>query len=149
MRNTCLAMFFLLLVPSASADDAMGCASTIRELRILLGDPFFPYRWEESSMDDGKPLRVSIIEGNGMLLLEFIKTGEGMWAKISGLICKVGSDLEIRLSKEQVTLGTSANWMLRLALANGGVFTLRRRLANELQIKASGWNGSFVPSQGN
>ncbi len=127
----------------------MGCASTIRELRILLGDPIFPYHWEESSMDDGKPLRVSIIEGNGMLLLEFIKPGEGMWVKISGLICKVGSDLEIRLSKEQVTLGTSANWMLRLALANRGVFTLRRDLAHELQIKASGWNGRFVPSQGN
>lgn len=146
MRNACIAILLLLLSPSAPADDAMGCASTIRELRKLVGDPFFPYRWEESSMDDGKPLKVSIIELNGTLLLEFIKTGEGNWARISGAICKVGTDLEIRMSKEQVTLGTAANWMLRLALANGGVFTLRRRIPNELQIETHGWYGNFVPS---
>lgn len=97
-------------------------------------------------MDDGKPMVVSIIERNGRLLLEFIKTGEGMWAVISGVICKSGVDLEARMSKEQIVLGPAANWMISLAIANGGIFTMRRRLANQLQIETQGWSGRFIPT---
>lgn len=97
-------------------------------------------------MDDGKPMVVSIIERNGKLLLEFIKTGEGLWVEVSGVICKTGLDFEARISKEQIVLGPAANWMLSLAIANGGVFTLRRRISNQLQIDAQGWSGRFVPT---
>ena len=97
-------------------------------------------------MDDGKPLVVSIIERNGALSLEFIKTGEGLWAEVSGVVCKAGGDLEVRMAKEQVNLGPAANWMLSLALANGGVFTMRRRVSNQWQIETQGWSGRFVPT---
>ena len=146
MRGACIAILLLLLAPNASAQDAPGCASSIRQLGNLVGDPLFAHRWEEVSMDDGKPLVVSLVERNGVLLLEFMKTGEGLWAEISAVLCKTGADLEARMSKEQIRLGPAANWMLRLALANGGVFTLRRRVPDELQIATHGWSGRFVPA---
>lgn len=146
MRGSCIAIILLLLSVSAHANDGPGCAATIKELRILAGDPIFSNRWVEISMDDGKPMVVSIIERNGKLLLEFIKTGEGLWVEVSGVICKTGLDFEARISKEQIVLGPAANWMLSLAIANGGVFTLRRRISNQLQIDAQGWSGRFVPT---
>lgn len=149
MRGISLAILLLLLPLSAHAEDAPDCASTLGALRILAGDPRFSSHWSEISMRDGKPLVVSIVERNGALSLEFMKTGEGLWAEISGAICKTGVDLELRTSKEQVSLGPAANWMLGLALANGGVFTLRRRPANQWQIETSGWSGRFVPTATN
>jgi hypothetical protein len=136
----------MLLSPGVRANDASECAASIHELLILVGDPLFPRRWEEISMGDGKPLMVSIVQRNGGLLLEFIKTGEGMWAEVAGVICRSGPDLKLRTTKEQIGLGSAANWMLRLALANGGVFTLQRPAANQLRIATHGWNGRFVPA---
>ena len=146
MRGTCVAILLLLLQFSAHAHDTPDCASSIRALRVLAGDPLFSSQWSEVSMDDGKPLVVSIVERNGALSLEFMKTGEGLWAEISGAICKTGADLEIRMTKEQVSLGPAANWMLSLALSNGGVFTMRRRISNQWQIETQGWSGRFVPT---
>ena len=97
-------------------------------------------------MDDGKPLVVLLVERDGVLLLEFVKTGEGLWAEISADVCAAGARLEARTSKRQVRLGPAANWTLRLALANGGVFTLQRDAANQLRIGTRGWSGRFVPS---
>lgn len=114
MRGLSIAILLLLFSLSAHAQDSPGCATTIKALRILAGDPLFSSRWSEISMDDGKPLVVSIVERNGALSLEFIKTGEGLWAEISGAICKTGADLELRTTKEQVSLGPAANWMLGL-----------------------------------
>lgn len=139
-----------LLTLSASgcvlAQDPPHCASSIRELRVIAGDPAFPLRWEEVSMDDGKPMIVSILERNGSLLLEFMKSGESLWAEGSGVICRSGADLEARLSKDQLRMGPAANWLARLALADGGAFTLRRRVANQLHIATRGWSGRFVPT---
>jgi hypothetical protein len=146
MRIVCFAILLPLLPTLAQAHDTPDCASTIQELRMLTGDPQFSRRWEEVSMDDGKPLVVSIVERNGSLRLEFMKTGEGLWAEIAGALCKTGNDLEARMSRDQISLGSSANWIFRLALANGGVFTLRRHLPSQLQIETRGWSGRFVPS---
>ena len=50
------------------------------------------------------------------------------------------------MSKEQIVLGPAANWMVSLAIANGGIFTMRRPLANQLQIETQGWSGRFIPT---
>ncbi|GAA5179094.1 hypothetical protein GCM10025771_20200 [Niveibacterium umoris] len=143
-------LLFALITLSASgcalAQDPLHCASTIRELRQVAGDPAFPLRWEETSMDDGKPMIVSILERNGLLMLEFMKTGESLWAEGAGVICRSGTDLEARLSKDQFRLGPAANWLARLALSDGGAFTLRRRVSNQLHIATRGWSGRFVPT---
>lgn len=145
-RAAFTAVLLILLSMSANAHVVPGCAATIKELRALVDDPAFSSRWTEASMDDGKPMSVSIFERNGVLQLQFIKAGEGLWADISGVICKNGPDLEARFSKEQITVGPAAHWLVGLGIANGAVFTLRRRLSNQLQIETSGWRGSFVPS---
>ncbi|MDP2784949.1 MAG: hypothetical protein Q8O38_10220, partial [Sulfurimicrobium sp.] len=118
---------------------------TIGELRVMLGDQAFPLKWEEATMDDGKPLVVSILEKNGSLFLEFIKTREGLWAESAGVICKTGTDLETRFTGEQIRLGPAAGWVLRYTLRNGGKFTLTKLGAGQLRIATSGWGGIFSP----
>lgn len=140
-------MFFLLLLLSlnSEAHELQTCASTISELRVMLSDQTFPLKWEETSMDDGNPLVVSIRENNGYLFLEFIKTREGLWAESAGVICKIGTDLEARFTGEQIRLGPAANWVLRYALGKGGKFTLTKFGSEQLRIATSGWSGNFSP----
>jgi len=138
------ALITSLLACSAQGEDSAQCAASLHELRQLAGDPTFPLRWEETSMDDGKPMEVSIVERNGALMLTLVKTGESLWAEGAGVICRRGTDLEARLSKDQLRLGPAANWLTRLALADGCAITLRR-LSTHLRIATRGWSGLFVP----
>lgn len=148
MRRKCLLLLLpLLLSLHGPAHASETCAATIGELKVMLGDPAFPLQWEETSMQDGKPLQVSILEKKGALFLKFIKSREGLWAESVGVICKTGADLEIRFTKQQIRMGPAANWLLRTALGNGGKFTLTRLGAEQLRIAASGWNGIFSPKE--
>jgi len=88
---------------------------------------------------------VSIQERNGSLLLEFIKTREGLWAESTGVMCKAGTDFETRFSGDQIRVGPAANWVLRYALGRGGKFTLTKLGSAQLRIAAAGWNGVFAP----
>lgn len=144
-RNHVLLCLPLLLSWPAAAQEPQACARTIVELRRLLGDPAFPLKWEETGMDDGKPLVVSMRENNGALFLEFVKTQEGLWAESAGEVCPAGADFETRFTAEQIRLGPAAGWALRYALGGGGKFTLTQLGADRLRIAASGWSGVFSP----
>jgi hypothetical protein len=144
-RKFVLLLLPLLLPLNSEAHESQTCATTISELRVMLSDQAFPLKWEETSMDDGKPLVVSIRENKGNLLLEFIKTREGLWAESTGVICKTGTDIETRFSGKDIRLGPAANWVLRYALGNGGKFTLTRIGSEQLKIATSGWSGVFSP----
>ena len=96
-------------------------------------------------MDDGKPLLVSIVERHGALALEFVKTGEGLWAEGSGAVCSVGANFEINFGKDQLRMGPASGWLLRSLLGQGGKFTMTRLGADQLRIATSGWSGTFVP----
>jgi hypothetical protein len=96
-------------------------------------------------MDDGKPLLVSLVERRGALILEFIKTGEGLWAEGTGAVCRTGTDFEISFEKNQLRMGPASGWLLRSLLGQGGKFTLTRLGADQLRIATSGWSGTFVP----
>jgi len=146
MRRKCFLLFLpLLLSLNGEAHESQTCAATIGELRAMLGDQTFPLKWEETTMDDGKPLVVSIVETNGSLFLQFIKAREGLWAESAGVICKTGTNLETRFTGEQIHLGPAANWVLRYALKNGGKFTLTKLGSDQLRIATSGWSGVFSP----
>jgi hypothetical protein len=134
----------LLLSTSACAQQAVACAATLADLRTLLGDANFPLNWRETSMRDGRPLLVSVQEHDGALALEFTKTGEGLWARSSGTLCRTDQGLEIRISAQQVQVGPAAHWVLRLALGNGGTFTLTRPAPAQLHIATAGWSGLFA-----
>lgn len=146
-RKYLLPLLPLLLSLHSPAHASETCAATIGELKVMLGDPAFPLQWEETSMEDGKPLQVSILEKKGALFLKFIKTREGLWAESVGVMCTTGADLEIRFTKEQIRMGPAANWLLRTALGNGGKFTLTRLGSEQLRIAANGWDGIFSPKE--
>lgn len=121
------------------------CAATLPELHAMLGDTTFPLAWEETTMNDGKPLLVSIQENQGALFLEFMKTKEGLWAESPGVICQADGDLEFHFSEAQIRVGPAANWALRYALSRGGKFNLKRLESGQLNISTRGWNGVFSP----
>jgi hypothetical protein len=125
------------------AQNPSQCATSIGELKILLDDQSFPLRWIETTMDDGKPLRVSILEKSGILNVEFIKTDVGTWAESFGAICKNESEIEIRFTKDQIHFGSAANWVLRYALRNGGKFSMTKIGVNQLRLATTGWSGLF------
>lgn len=108
-----------------------------------MGDRSLPREWAETSMDDGKPLVMSIVESDGSLVLGFTKTGEGLWAESSGVICRSGADFEARFSGKQIRLGPAAGWLLRSALKSGGKFTLTKLGSDQLRIATRGWSGEF------
>ena len=144
-RTTLLFCLPLLLALSGEADASPTCAATVSELGNLLGEQTLPRKWAETTMDDGKPLVMSIVESSGSLLLAFTKTGEGLWAESLGVICKSGTDLEARFSGKQIRLGPAAGWILRSALSNGGKFTLTKLGPDQLRIATSSWSGVFSP----
>ena len=140
-----LFVLWLLALGGADAMAAPSCVTSINELRNVLGDQRASLQWEETSMNDGKPLVVSIFESQGALVLEFIKTKEGLWAEGTGAVCGSGANLEISFDKNQLRMGPASGWLLRSLLGQGGKFTLTRLGADQLRIATSGWSGTFVP----
>ena len=140
-----LFVLWLLALGGADAMAAPSCVTSINELRNLLGDQRALLQWEETSMNDGKPLVVSIFESQGALVLEFIKTKEGLWAEGTGAVCGSGANLEISFDKNQLRMGPASGWLLRSLLGQGGQFTLTRLGSDQLRIATSGWSGTFVP----
>lgn len=94
-------------------------------------------------MDDGKPLVFSLVERQGVLYLEFIKTGEGLWAEGAGIVCRDGTEVVARIAREQMRLGPAATGAVRYLFANGGEFTLTKVGTERLRIETSGWSGTF------
>ncbi|APV50197.1 hypothetical protein BWI17_11175 [Betaproteobacteria bacterium GR16-43] len=116
---------------------------SISELRALLRDPAFPLQWRETTMDDGKPLVMSIIERDGVLFLSLVKTKEGLWAEGASTICVKGTDLEATFAAERMSLGAAAHWAMRYSMANGAEFTLTRVGATRMKIATAGWSAMF------
>jgi hypothetical protein len=140
-----LSLLWLLALGGADAMAAPACVTSVQELRNVLGDQRSSLQWEETSMNDGKPLVVSIFESKGALVLEFIKTKEGLWAEGTGAVCSSGANLEISFDKDQLRMGPASGWLLRGLLGQGGRFTLTRLGADQLRIATNGWSGTFVP----
>jgi hypothetical protein len=125
---------------------ASPCAHTVPELRALVGDPAFPLQWRETSMDDGKPLTMSILERDGALFLSFAKSQEGLWAEGAADICARGSKLEARFLPDTLVAGPSAHWAMRYSLRRGGRFAFTRIDALRMKISTVGWSGVFATS---
>jgi len=139
-----LVVIAMLMTPHLSpALESRTCAKNIHEMNQLWGDPAFPLRWRETSMSDGKPLVLSIEEKKGKLHIQFVKEKEGLWAESTGYICQVGQTLEIEFTGDEIRLGPAANWVLKLAMNNGGKFSLKKMGSAEMSIKTSGWQGLF------
>jgi hypothetical protein len=136
-------IFLLALALAGECQAAAPCAESIAALRNLVADPSFPMTWHETTMDDGKPMVLSIVERDSHLFLEFVKTGEGLWASSASVVCRNGNVLEASFSRHHVTPGPAASWTIRYILGRGGRFTLTRLGADRLRIATRGWSGTF------
>jgi hypothetical protein len=123
------------------------CAQTLPALRDLLADPLFPLEWNETSMDDGKPMLFSILERDGALFLRFVKKGEGLWAEGVVSVCPKGAALEARLAGPGIHIGPAANWMVRSMLRGGAHLSLTRMGQAHLRVATPGWNAVFVSAE--
>ena len=66
MRLKCLLFFLPLLLPLASETHAsQTCSATVSELGIMFGNQAFPLKWEETTMDDGKPPPIQLRTATG------------------------------------------------------------------------------------
>lgn len=142
IRAVAISLVSLALAGHAGA--APHCAANIEGLRALIADPVFPLQWRETSMDDGKPLVFTLQERRGVLFLEFVKTGEGLWAEGVGIVCRDGTEVVARIAREQMRLGPAAHGAARYLFSNGGEFTLTKQEAGRLRIETHGWSGTFV-----
>ncbi len=142
-RLLALLLLSLLLSVNSHAQQAQTCATSLSELKSLLHEDTLGLKWEETTMDDGKPLIVSILEKNGALFVKFVKTQRGLWAETFGTICQTSTDLEMRFSADQIHFGDAASWVLRYVLGKGGQFTLTKLGSKSLRISTSGWSGDF------
>lgn len=129
---------------AAEVSSPVSCAASLGGLRELLVDPPMALRWRETTMTDGKPLVLTLLERDGVLVLEFVKSGEGLWAESEFVICRHGDALEARARPGQVRTGPAANWLTRLAFRGGGSFRLTPLGAGRLRIEASAWAGTFA-----
>ena len=136
----------LVCLPStAPAAEPLQCTASLEGLHRLVGEPPFPLRWEETSMTDGKPLVVSILEKDGSLFLEFVKVREGFWAEGAAVICRASAGLEVRIG--HLRMGPAAPWVLRASFGQGRTFAMSRQGSGPLRIALPGWTGTFHPKQ--
>lgn len=57
MHRKYLLYFLLLLLPlNGEAHASQTCVATVSDLGVMFGNQTFPLKWEETTMDDGKPL---------------------------------------------------------------------------------------------
>lgn len=96
-------------------------------------------------MNDGKPMVVSILEREGALFMEFLKTREGLWAEGAAVICIAETGLEARIG--QLRLGPAAPWLLRRSFGHGHTFAMSRQVGGVLKIGTPGWTGTFLPTR--
>ena len=137
-------LLVLLLLPARECLAQPQCATTIRELKDLLADQSLPLRWRETTMDDGKPLVLTILEEDGSLFLAFDKTGEGLWAEGASVVCRDGAEVAARFTGQRFRFGPAANWAVRHTFADDGRFTLTKLGAEQLRIEVPGWSGTFA-----
>lgn len=141
-RRLALALMLCLADPCHSAPAV--CAETLEALRVLMADPTLPVRWRETTMDDGRPLVMSILERDGLLFLSFSKTHEGTWLEGAVAVCARGAHWAARFSGRKVHVGPAAHWAMRHTLSRGADITLTRLDSSRLRISTSGWSGTFL-----
>lgn len=131
---------FALAVPCGAA---AACAGDLASLRVLWGDVAFPLHWVETGMSDGRPLAMAIEEREGALRLRFVKAEEGLWLEGPVSICAADRALRMRFTKERVTFGEAAPWLLRHAFGRNVELTIHRVHGAALKVSLPGWSGTF------
>jgi hypothetical protein len=82
-------MTLILLSMLSISVHAEDCASNSSQLKALVGNNGVAMNWRENTKKN--PLSLSLRDGQGLMNLR-LKTAEGDWANVTGVICSRGGD---------------------------------------------------------
>jgi hypothetical protein len=95
MNKLILLIVILLMSTSAFSKE---CASSISELKLLMGNSDLSVKWAEKSKE---PLDLTL-SNNGSILGMKIKKQGALWADVTGIICRKGQNYVAKV--------TTLNW---------------------------------------
>ena len=115
---------------------AQECASSLSQLRNLVGNPSLSTVWVEAAPKTGGPVTVRI-NGAGSLNISIEKVGDGLWMSGPATICKRGANYVANIGRG-VTYGPRAPFGLN------AVRSINIRLPYQSQMIVSAMGKSFT-----
>lgn len=116
---------------------AAECANSIAELKNIVGNPALSTRWVENAKKNQLTLNLS---NNGSNLKLLLTTAKGMWATVTGTICKVAPE-QYAATVANMSWGPAAPGLVKLFRLK----TIRMDMPyqNQLKVTAKGMNFHF------
>ncbi len=127
----------ILLISFAS--HAQECATTVAELKILMGNNGLPLNWAENTKKD--PLTLRLSNGAGALRLK-LTSPKGDWADVTGVICKKGMDSYVA-KVNNIVWGPAAPNMVKAAKIKE--FKIKMPYQTQLKVSVSFFSFEFSP----
>ncbi|HVK61373.1 MAG TPA: hypothetical protein VM432_07475 [Bdellovibrionales bacterium] len=146
IKAVALTFFIASHALAANTPEEVKCTKEPKTLKEVAGRDVHE-RWIETTMDDGKPLKIVITSKDDQLYFIFDKSKEGIWAEGRAEVCKEKKDLVLRVSGKDIKLGKEAPFPIRISMGRGAKFKLRFDSNEKLHVSTFGWSGDFVPDQ--
>jgi len=125
---TCL---LILSAPTLAQAKCLGTVSEIKANDVKVS-------WQETTENDGKPLRISIADGANGLVYSAKKAGVP-WLSGNVSVCQSGNTTEITLKDTQATNNVPA--LARLGLPSTQSAPI---VGGQIKLEGGGWGGTFV-----
>ncbi|CAI9404205.1 hypothetical protein ANOBCDAF_04574 [Pleomorphomonas sp. T1.2MG-36] len=110
------------------------CLTSVTELKA----EGIKTNWQETTMDDGKPLKIVIADGANGLVYSASKAGEP-WLTGDAAFCRSGNTTTVTLDNTKAT--ENVPLVTRMALPS----TLSAPIVNdEIRLAGGAWRGTFV-----
>jgi len=122
------------------------CSKLYSSFQTDIGKKLNSDTWIETTADDGKPLFIDLGNREKNLFLTFFKSNEGVWAEGNAEICPDQNLWVAKITKNDITVGKSAPWPVKLGFSGGAKFKLTLIDTNKLKIATFGWSGEFIPA---
>src|SRR6476646_7603306 len=127
-------LLICLMILSESALAQAKCLSSVSELKTNN----VKARWQETTENDGKPLRISITDGANGLVYSAKKAGV-LWLTGNVSVCLSGGATEITLKNTKAT--SNVPMLARLALPSTQSAQI---VSDQIKLGGGGWGGTFI-----
>ncbi len=135
--NVALSHFKLLigfLVFGAPTLAQADCFRTVREVKANN----VKTRWQETTENDGKPMTISIANGNDGLVY-LARKADQLWLSGNISVCRTGGKTAITLKNTKTT--TNVPILARMAFPRSQSAQI---VGNQIKLAGGGWTGTFV-----
>ena len=134
MALTNCKLLICLFVFSGSTLAQAECLRTVSDIKANS----VKARWQETTENDGKPLRISITGGANGLVYSAKKAGV-LWLTGNVSVCLSGGATEITLKNTQAT--SNVPMLARLALPSTQSAQI---VHDQIKLGGGGWGGTFI-----